>query len=298
MNKGDIGRAIAVDGSGNVYVSGYSWDTWGSPIRAYTGYRDAFAAKLDDSGNLTWNTFLGSGGDDFGFGIAVDGNGNSYAAGKSCGSWGSPVRAYGGWCDGFTAKLDGSGDLVWNTFLGGSEDADGGRGVTVDGNGNVYVVGYSTRTWGSPVRAYTGEDDAYAAKLNNNGNLTWHTFLGGSENDYGYELVADGSGSVYVVGYSRSTWGLPDRPFSIAPDSFTAGLDSSGSLTWNTFLGGSASDYGYAVAADGSGNVYVSGTSFSSWELPIRPYTGTGDVFVVKLLVTLPEKFYLPLILR
>ncbi len=100
------------------------------------------------------------------------------------------------------------------------------------------------------------------------------------------------------MGYSRSTWGLPDRPFSIAPDSFTAGLDSSGSLTWNTFLGGSASDYGYAVAADGSGNVYVSGTSFSSWELPIRPYTGTGDVFVVKLLVTLPEKFYLPLILR
>jgi len=297
LNKGDIGHGIAVDGSGNVYVTGYGWDTWGSPIRAHAGSRDAFAAKLDGSGNLTWNTFLGSDGDDFGEGIAVDRSGNSYAVGKSCGSWGSPVRAYAGYCDGFVAKLDGSGSLAWNTFLGGSAN-DSAAAVAMDGSGNEYVVGFSDRTWGSPVRAYAGDDDAFAAKLDSSGNLTWNTFLGGSANDYGYEITADGSGNAYVVGYSRSAWGSPDRPFEIAPDAFTAGLDSSGNLTWNTFLGGGNSDYGYTIVADGSRNVYVSGTSFSTWGSPIRPYTGAGDAFVVKLLVARPEKLYLPLIVR
>ena len=100
-----------------------------------------------------------------------------------------------------------------------------------------------------------------------------------------------------MVGYSRATWGSPDRPFAIAPDAFTAGLDSSGNLTWNTFLGGSGSDNGYAIAADGSGSLYVAGTS-ATWGLPVRPYTGSSDAFVVKLLVTLPRKLYLPLVAR
>jgi len=295
-NKGDIGHAIAVDGSGNVYVTGYSNDTWGSPIRAYTNSRDAFAAKLNGSGNLAWNTFLGSGGDDFGWGIAVDGSGNSYVAGEACGSWGSPVRAYAGWCDGFAAKLDNSGSLAWNTFLGCSEDGDNAEAIAVDGSGNVHVVGYSPKPWGSPVRAYVGKDDAFAARLDSSGNLTWHTFLGGSENDYGYEITADGSGNAYVVGYSRATWGSPSYPFTIAPNAFIAGLDSGGILSWNTFLGGSG--YGFAIATDGKGSAYVAGTSGSTWGFPIRPYTGSGDAFVAKLLVTLPEKLYLPLTFR
>ncbi len=83
-----------MDGSGNVYVGGYSYATWGSPIRAYTSSADAFAAKLDSGGNLTWNTFLGGSGYDFGNGIAVDGSGNVYVGGYSCATWGSPIRAY------------------------------------------------------------------------------------------------------------------------------------------------------------------------------------------------------------
>jgi hypothetical protein len=164
--------------------------------------------------------------------------------------------------------------------------------------GNVYVVGYSPNTWGSPVRAYRGEADAFAAKLDNGGNLSWHTFLGGDEDDYGCHISTDGSGIAYVVGYSRATWGSPANPFTIAPDAFIAGLDSSGNLSWNTFLGGANTDYGYGVAADESGFVYVSGTSFSNWGMPIRSYTGSGDVFIAKLMVSLPKNIYLPLIIR
>jgi hypothetical protein len=298
LNKGDTGHSIAVDRNGNVYVTGKSWDTWGSPIRDHAGNRDAFAARLDGGGNLTWNTFLGSAGDDFGEGITADEYGNSYVAGQSCGSWGAPLRAYAGACDGFAAELDENGSLAWNTFLGWSGDADSARAIVVVEGGNVYVVGSSPHTWGSPVRAYADEDDAFVAKLDNSGNLAWHTFLGGSGKDYGYEIAADGSGNAFVVGYSRATWGSPSRPFTTAPDAFAAGLDGSGSLTWNTFLGGDNSDYGYAIAAGGSGNVYVSGTSFYTWGSPIHSYTGAGDVFVANLLVIPPEALYLPLVIR
>ena len=79
---------------------------------------------------------------------------------------------------------DGSGtaallNLTWNTFLGGSAE-DEGNGVAVDKTGNVYVVGDSYATWGSPVRAFSGGIDGFVAKLDSNGNLTWNTFLGGN----------------------------------------------------------------------------------------------------------------------
>ena len=64
-------------------------------------------------------------------------------------TWGSPVRPYVGFQDAFAAKLNNSGALQWNTFLGG-RNHDAGRGIAVDVSGNVDVMGYSQATWGSP----------------------------------------------------------------------------------------------------------------------------------------------------
>ena len=150
---------------------------------------------------------------DYGYGIAVDTSGNVYVAGYSDATWGSPVRPYAGTYDAFVAKLNGSGALQWNTFLGGSSD-DYGNGIAVDTSGNVYVTGYSTATWGSPVRPFSGGDDAFVAKLNGSGALQWNTFLGGSNVDYGYGIAVDTSGNVYVTGNSEATWGSPVRPFA------------------------------------------------------------------------------------
>jgi hypothetical protein len=74
------------------------------------------------------------------------------------------MRAYSGSWDAFAAKLDSSGALQWNTFLGGS-GYDDGRAIAVDGSGNVYVGGRSTATWGSPVRAFSDNTDAFAAAI-------------------------------------------------------------------------------------------------------------------------------------
>jgi hypothetical protein len=278
----DSGNGIAVDGSGDVYVTGSSTGSWGTPVRAYSGDNDAFAAKFNSSGGLTWNTFLGGSGYTYGYGIAVDGSGNVYVAGDSDASWGSPLRAFTGYKDAFAAKLTSSGTLSWNTFLGGSSNTSG-YGIAVDGSGNVYVVGNSSSTWGTPVRGYSGNDDAFAAKLNSSGGLTWNTFLGGSGDDTGRGIAVDGSGNVYVGGYCSSTWGTPVRAFSGSNDAFAAKLTSSGGLTWNTFLGGSGYTYGHGIAVDGSGNVYVAGYSNATWGAPVRAYSGSNDAFAAKL---------------
>ncbi|MCA9182083.1 MAG: SBBP repeat-containing protein, partial [Planctomycetales bacterium] len=147
--------------------------------------------------------------------------------------------------------------LTWNTFLGGS-GADYAQSIAVDSSGNVYVAGYSTATWGSPVRAFGGGgQDGFVAKLSSSGSLTWNTFLGGGGTDSAYGVVADVSGNVYVTGSSAATWGSPLQAFAGGSDAYVAKLNSSGSLTWSTFLGGAGNDTGADIAVDSSGNVYI-----------------------------------------
>ncbi|MEO8035566.1 MAG: SBBP repeat-containing protein, partial [Acidobacteriota bacterium] len=172
-----------------------------------------------------------------------------------------------------TQPLEIDPTLVWNTFLGGAGN-DLGQALALDGAGNVYVTGYSTSTWGTPLRAYSGGYEAFVAKLSTNGTLLWNTFLGGSNMDYGSTIAVDGSGNVYVGGKSAATWGTPVAPFSGGTnDGFVAKLSSTGSLLWNTFLGGTGNDEAAGIVADQSGNVYVAGSSDATWGTPARTFS-------------------------
>ncbi len=285
----DGGEGIAVDASGNVYVTGVSSATWGTPLRAYTAGSDAFVAKLNSSGGLTWHTFLGGSGSDRGLGIAVDGSGNIYVAGESDATWGTspaPIRAYTASDDGWVAKLNSSGARQWHTFLGGSS-FDSSYSVAVDVSGNVLAGGDSRVTWGSPLRAHDpgDNDDAFVAKLNSNGGLIWHTFLGGNADDYASNLAVDGNEVVYLSGYSDATWGSPVRAIGANGDGFAVKLGSDGSIAWNTFLGGDGYDYGQGIGWDFFGNVYISGQSEATWGTPINPHDpgNNQDAFVAKM---------------
>ncbi len=266
-------------------MTGYSNATWGSPVQSFGGGSDAFAVKLNSSGVLTWSTFLGGTGIDTGTGIALDGS-NVFVAGTSDTTWGSPKSAFGaGSTAAFAARLSSSGGRNWNTFLGGSGSSSA-AGIATDASGIVYVVGSSTATWGSPLQSFGGVQDAFAARLKNDGVLVWSTFLGGGGVDSGNAIVADANANLYVSGSSSATWGAPVRPFGGATDSFAARLVGSGVLLWNTFLGGSGTDTAAGLHVDGGGALYLSGTSDTSWGAPIWAYTGGQDAVAAKMAST------------
>jgi len=286
----DRGDGITIDSLNNIIIGGDSLANWGSPIRNFSGGSDAFVAKLDPNLNLLWNTFLGSILSDYGYAISCDRSGNIYTAGQSNSNWGNPVRAFSGNSnEGFVAKLDGNGNLLWNTFLGSSL-SDNIFSISTDDSGKTYVAGNSSATWGNPIRPYSaGFMDGFAAKLDTNGNLLWNTFLGSFSNDIILGSALNRYGDFFVGGSSSDTWGSPVHNISGIVDAFVAKLDTNGNLIRNTFLGSSGMESSMELAADRSGDILVSGVGSATWGSPIRNFSGNIDVFIAKLNV---EKFY------
>ncbi len=289
----DESKAITLDNNGNILITGFSGATWGTPVVPFSHTQgngeEGFVAKLNNNGSLLWNTFMGGlDGLDLltqGNAIAVDAAGNVYVAGDSSNSWGSPLNAHaGGMNDIFVDKLNSSGVRQWHTYMGGPS-GDQGIGIAVDGSGDLYVTGISQTTWSNPINAYSGGSfDAFVAKLNNSGSFLWNTFLGGLNTDLGRAITLDGNGTVYVAGVSQSTWGSPLNAFTGGSYAiFAAQLDSSGSRLWNTFVGGSGSDVGLAIALDANRNIYLAGYSISTWGSPVNPRAGQYDGLVAKL---------------
>lgn len=285
-SSGDFAYDIAIDNSGNVYVAGFSSETWGNPKHQHSGGRDILVAKLDGSGVLVWNTFLGSSTSDTGRGIAVDGSGNVYVTGYSDAGWGTePLNPHTGPAlndDIVVARLDSEGNLLWNTFLG-STGSDSGWDIGTDGGNNICMAGTSNGGWGNPVNGYSGGTDAAIICLNADGSLKWHTFLGSSNQEYGYGLAVTTGGDVYVAGRSHAQWGTPRRPFAGVVDAFVAHLNGDGTLSWNTFLGGEGVDLGTHVALNDEGYLFVTGYSDAPWGDPVREFSDNSDGFVARL---------------
>ena len=235
---------------------------------------------------LHWHTYMGSSSYDMGQAIAIDERGNVYMADWSETTWGKPINPHSGDNDVFVAKLDKNGVLLWNTFLG-SSGWDEGRGIAIDGNGNVYVVGSSAKSWGTPVHSHAGDTrDAFAAKLNSKGELKWHTFMGGDNSgDRGMAITVETSGNVYVGGFGGAFWDTdPVYPISSGTDGWLAKLDSKGKRQWYTPMGSSKLASIRAIALDTIGNICVVGWGEGPWfTRPVNPYAGYVDAFAAKL---------------
>jgi len=220
----DLAPDIAVDASGNAYVTGSTDSadfrtTSGAFQRAKAGFTNAFVTKFNAEGSLIYSTYLG-GGTAVGVGIAVDASGNAYVTG-STGTAPFPTtsgafqKANAGIANAFVTKLnaDGSG-LVYSTYLGGSS-SDAGTGIAVDASGNAYVAGGTVSTnfpttSGAFQTAKAGggfDVDAFVTKLNAAGSgLVYSTYLGDTVlSDIRIAIAIDSAGSAYVTGGTAST---------------------------------------------------------------------------------------------
>ncbi|HHW88861.1 MAG TPA: hypothetical protein GX400_21950, partial [Chloroflexi bacterium] len=237
---------------------------------------------IDAPFSLTWNTFAGSSANDNAANGVVDASGNYYIVGTSYAGWGAPVRAFTGTgTDAVVAKFNSSGALLWHTFLGSSAD-DVGNDLVVDSSGRVYVTGYSSASWGAPLRPHAGASDAFVARLASNGALEWVTFLGGADHDRGTALALSGS-DIYLAGVSRASWGAPVLPHTAYDDMLVAKLNSSGTLQWHTFLGGEQYEEATDIVQTGVNELYIAGYSDVTWGAPVIAHHGNRDAVVVRL---------------
>ena len=215
------GMTIAIDSSGNAYVTGLTLSTnfpttAGAFQTVLAGSSDAFVTRLNGAGTaLVYSTYLGGSGQETGNGIAVNSAGDAYVAGNT-GSANFPTTAgalqtlLAGTTDAFVTRLNGAGTaLVYSTYLGGSA-VDVGQGVAVDSAGDAYVAGRTTSanfptTASAFQAAHGGNDDAFVARLNATGSaLRYSTYLGGSAPDLATGIAVDVSANAYVTGLTQS----------------------------------------------------------------------------------------------
>lgn len=179
---------------------------------------------------------------------------------------------------------------LWHTFYGGGTTFEYGQGIAVDSGGNVYVAGWSDSSWTgpsgqNPLHAHSGGNDLFILKLNGGGVYQWHTFYGSNGDDKANGIAVDTGGNVYVVGEGNE-WAGPSGqlPLNNHGDGFAIKLNSSGAYQWHTFFVGTPN----GVAADGNGNIYITGESHLDWEgpageAPLHSYSGYSDIFALKL---------------
>jgi hypothetical protein len=278
----ESGRGIAVDSSGNAYITGDAGNNGDFPTTPGAfqtapsgGYSDGFVTKLNPDGStLVYSTYLGgtyhpAAGTTNSYAIAIDSLGYAYVTGKTTsGSFPTTTGAFqtANKCVSCTSafvtkmKTDGTG-LVYSTYLGGSGSpygGDGAAGIAVDSAGSAYVTGTANstdfpKTIGAFRTLNSGFSDAFVTKLKPDGTgLVYSTYLGGSQPDLGEGIGIDSFGSAYVTGYTGSS----DFPKTVGAfqtamrtiygNAFVTKVKPDGSgLAYSTYLGG------YGDTADG-----------------------------------------------
>ena len=287
ISSSSVGRSIAVDASGNAYVTG---NTSASDFPIVNGLKttvnasDAFVTKLNSSGSgLLFSTLLGGNDNEFGNGIAVDGNGNINVVGSTVSNDFPTVNAIQpvrpsihGCGTGFVTKLNPSApSYVFSTYLGG-DSCDSANSVAVDTHANVYVTGATNSSNFPTANAFQGavassiDFDAFVTKFTPTGTLEYSTYLGGTVGETGFGIAVDVSGNAYVTGTTTSLNFPTLNPIqtannNVGGDVFVTKLNSQGSdLIYSTYLGGSSADTGNSIAIDSTGNAYITGISRST----------------------------------
>lgn len=312
----DVAKSIAVDHNGNVYTTGYFYDTCdfdpgvgvfdllSSPV-----YGALFVSKVDSAGNFVWAKKVEGPSTCWGYSIAVDANNNVYVTGRVGGTTdfdpglGTSIVTASLYGDIFILKLDGMGDFDWVkhfAHIGLISDVSAGRDIEIDALGNIYTTGYFVDSVdfdpGSGVYPLVsaGTLDIFVSKLDASGNFLWAKSLGGTGRDEPYALDVDNLGNVYTTGGFNDTVDFDPgvsafNLVSSGTEIFVSKLNASGNFVFaKHFEGGVGDYYGQGIAVDANQNVYTTGYLNGSVDLDpgigtIYMGSGIGELFVSKL---------------
>jgi hypothetical protein len=306
-SENEFGTAIAVDGSGAAYVTGFTYSpdfpALNGPDLTYNGGGDVFVTRVKAAGTgLQYSGFLGGTASDSGAGIAVDAGGDAYVTGTTVSPdypavVGPDLTFNGGYEDGVVTKVSHDGRaIVYSGFVGGGSP-DGGYAVAVGGSKTADLTGLTNSPdfphLVGPDITYNGAGVAFVSRVREDGTgFVYSGFLGGLESDYGRGIAVDPSGVALVTGLTHSRR-FPHRNFfdltyNGGNDAFVAAIVPEGSgRVYSGFLGGSEADFGNGVAVDTSGNAYVCGSTaspdFPTLVGPDLSLNGSADGFVTKV---------------
>jgi hypothetical protein len=263
-----------------------------NPVFAMEANENILQQPLDDP-SWEWAVEAGGSSLDYGYGVAIDNNGDCYVIGKffDTAVFGTMTLTSYGAMDIFVAKLDNVGEWQWAVNAGGG-GADVGSCIAVDEQGNSYITGvfYDVAWFGNFTLTSIGgpaDPDVFVAKLDTNGNWQWAVQGGGYIGDAGYGIAVDSNGNSYVTGHFMYSayFGSFHLTSQGSADVFVAKLDTDGVWIWAVSGGGSQPDYVCDIAVDVNGNAYLTGDFEGSATFGTETITSLGnvDVFIAKL---------------
>jgi hypothetical protein len=309
--------SLAIDGEGNVYVTG-STDSADFPTSnplqpALGGFQDVFVTKLNSAGSaLVFSTFLGGSNGDSTGGIAIGPNNAVYLVGSTSSTNFPTANAFqpglaiqpGSFVqsDAFVTKLASDGSaLIYSTYFGGT-GREFGNAIAVDNFGNAYVAGFTDSTnlpTMNPLQpALSGTSDGFVTKFNQSGSaLQYSTYLGGSNFDEASSIAVNAQGNAYITGVTGSLnfptldalLPMPNDPSPFPQNGFFSKLNAGGSsFVFSSYLGGNNFDVSSKIAVDSGGDVYIVGFT-NSTDFPTTPAVfqaslrGSIDGFIIKI---------------
>ncbi|MBK8708079.1 MAG: T9SS type A sorting domain-containing protein [Flavobacteriales bacterium] len=283
----EFDRAYCIDrtSDGGYIVTGESSSSDGDVIGIHEGpaTQDAWVIRLDAEGSLLWQNALGGSGWEVGVDVKQTLDGGFIMTGSTNSSDGDVTEMFGG-SDIWVVKLDATGGILWEHSFGGSGSESPWALEELD-NGDIVITGETTSNNGH-MTGCDGSTEFWLARLSATGELLWSNCLGGGHVDSVRDLTVFPDGSVGLVGWTRSTdgdvtgiHGSGDPP---QPDTWVVKSYANGELEWQTCLGGSANDAGWAIEVAPNGKVYVASTALST-DGDVSTQLGGGDYWVARL---------------
>jgi gliding motility-associated-like protein len=284
----DWGYGVVRDNNGNIIMAGGSirsnaLATAGAYQAVFAGETDGLVAMFQPNGVRLWATYYGGESLETFLAVNIDINNNIIVGGHTLSNSGissagchQPVKGVG--FDALVVKFNNAGFRIWGTYYGG-ESAEIIYGIKSDGNGNIFVVGYTVSTTGiatvgSHQPNYAGgtlgdSGDGFLVKFNANGVRQWASYYGGTSHDNLSDIVLDKSGNIYTTGATYSATGISTTGAFQSThgggtiDAMLVKFDNNGNRIWGTYFGSSAEDFAMAIAIDGQSNIVIGGRTMS-----------------------------------